>query len=230
MAKRRKTDYLRGLSRAAYNALQRYNRLAREDGLKTLAPGAVKKQANDKGVSAYEFIRREEETKIAPRATKKEEALIRKLRSIERRAGRVPTSTAAIRRSIAAAKARKPRKGVRKRNAKDVLSQLEAKALDIVDPSSVKWLATTAFNTDANETGRTLEEILNGQRYVNGKAMTTAAFKVVKDAVYDFRHRLEIGEFGSMDERVAADRAIAGMARSGFVDVSLKFKTWQTKK
>lgn len=226
---KRKTGYLRGLSRAAYNALQRYNRLAREDGLKALAPGKVKKEAKDKGVSAYEFIRKEEKN-IAPRATKKEEAMIRKLRSIERRAGKVPTSTAAIRRSIAAAKARKPRKGMRKRNAKDVLSQLETKALDIVDPSSVEWLATTAFNTDANETGRTLMEILNGQRYVSGKAMTTAAFKLVKDALYDFRHRLEIGEFGSMAEQLAADRAIAGMARSGFVDVSLKFKVWQSKK
>lgn len=227
---KRKTGYLRGLSRAAYNALQRYNRLAREDGLQPLAPGKVKKEAKDKGVSAYDFIRKQEETNIAPRATKKEEAMIRKLRSIERRVGKVPTSTAAIRRSIAAAKARKPRKGMRKRNAKDVLSQLETKALDVVDPSSVEWLATTAFNTDANETGRTLMEILNGQRYVAGKAMTTAAFKLVKDALYDFRHRLEIGEFGSMAEQVAADRAIAGMARSGFVDVSLKFKVWQSKK
>ena len=99
-----------------------------------------------------------------------------------------------------------------------------------MDPSSVKWLATTAFDTDANETGRALEEVLNGQRYVAGKGMTTAAFKLVKDALYDFRHRLEIGEFGSMAEQVAADRAIAGMARNGFVDVSLKFKAWQSKK
>lgn len=227
---KRKTGYLRGLSRAAYNALQRYNRLAREDGLKALAPGKVKSMAKEQGVSAYEFIRKAEEANIAPRSTKKEEAMIRKLRSIERRAGKVPTSTAAIRRSIAAAKARKPRKGMRKKNAKDVLSQLETKALDIVDPSSVEWLSTTAYNTDANETGRALGEILNGQRYVAGKAMTTAAFKLVKDALYDFRHRLEIGEFGSMAEQVAADRAIAGMARSGFVDVSLKFKTWQSKK
>ena len=227
---KRKTGYLRGLSRAAYNALQRYNRLAREDGMQALAPGKVKKEAKDKGMSAYEYIRKQEETNIAPRATKKEEAMIRKLRSIERRAGKVPTSTAAIRRSIAAAKAKKPRKGSRKRNAKDILSQLETKALDIVDPSSVKWLASTAFNTDANETGRALEEVLNGQRYVAGKGMTTAAFKLVKDALYDFRHRLEIGEFGSMAEQVAADRAIAGMARNGFVDVSLKFKAWQSKK
>ena len=106
MAKR-KTDYLRGLSRAAYNALQRYNRLARQDGMKTLAPGAVKRFAREQGVSAYEFIRKAEETNIAPRVSKKEEAMIRRLRAIEKRAGKVPTSTAAIRRSIAAAKAKK---------------------------------------------------------------------------------------------------------------------------
>ena len=71
MAKR-KTGYLRGLSRAAYNALQRYNRLAREDGLKALAPGKVKSMAKEQGVSAYEFIRKAEEANIAPRSTKKE--------------------------------------------------------------------------------------------------------------------------------------------------------------
>ena len=126
---KRKTGYLRGLSRAAYNALQRYNRLAREDGLKALAPGKVKSMAKEQGVSAYEFIRKAEEANIAPRSTKKEEAMIRKLRSIERRAGKVPTSTAAIRRSIAAAKARKPRKGMRKRNAKGKFSLFVPKVL-----------------------------------------------------------------------------------------------------
>ena len=53
MAKR-KTGYLRGLSRAAYNALQRYNRLAREDGLKALAPGAVKKFSEGAGMTPTE--------------------------------------------------------------------------------------------------------------------------------------------------------------------------------
>ena len=122
MAKR-KTDYLRGLSRAAYNALQRYNRLAREDGMKALAPGAVKRFAREQGVSAYEFIRKAEETNIAPRVSKKEEAMIRRLRAIEKRAGKVPTSTAAIRRSIAAAKAKKPRKGMRKKRLGEKCTQ-----------------------------------------------------------------------------------------------------------
>ena len=151
MAKR-KTDYLRGLSRAAYNALQRYNRLAREDGMKALTPGAVKRFAREQGVSPYEFIRKAEETNLAPRVSKKEEAMIRRLRSIEKRAGKVPTSTAAIRRSIAAAKAKKPRKGMRKKNAKDVLSQLEIKAYDVIDPSSVKWLASLARKAKAIKT------------------------------------------------------------------------------
>ena len=66
MAKR-KTDYLRGLSRAAYNALQRYNYLARQDGMKALAPGEVKRLAREQGVSPYDFIRKAEETNIAPK-------------------------------------------------------------------------------------------------------------------------------------------------------------------
>ena len=228
MAKR-KTDYLRGLSRAAYNALQRYNRLARQDGMKALAPGEVKRFAREHGVSPYEFIRKAEETNLAPRVSKKEEAMIRRLRSIEKRAGKVPTSTAAIRRSIAAAKAKKPRKGMRKKNAKDVLSQLEIKAYDVIDPSSVKWLASLARKAKAIKTADKIEEFLEGQLYVKGKGMLISSFNLVKDAIYDFKHRREREEFASEEEKEKADQSIADMARDGFIDVSLKFKHWQAK-
>ena len=228
MAKR-KTDYLRGLSRAAYNALQRYNRLAREDGMKALTPGVVKRLAREQGVSPYEFIRKAEETNLAPRVSKKEEAMIRRLRSIEKRAGKVPTSTAAIRRSIAAAKAKKPRKGMRKKNAKDVLSQLEIKAYDVIDPSSVKWLASLARKAKAIKTANKIEEFLEGQLYVKGKGMLISSFNLVKDAIYDFKHRREREEFASEEEKEKADQSIADMARDGFIDVSLKFKHWQAK-
>ena len=228
MAKR-KTDYLRGLSRAAYNALQRYNRLARQDGMKALAPGEVKRFAREQGVSPYEFIRKAEETNLAPRVSKKEEAMIRRLRSIEKRAGKVPTSTAAIRRSIAAAKAKKPRKGMRKKNAKDVLSQLEIKAYDVIDPSSVKWLASLARKAKAIKTADKIEEFLEGQLYVKGKGMLISSFNLVKDAIYDFKHRREREEFASEEEKEKADQSIADMARDGFIDVSLKFKHWQAK-
>ena len=228
MAKR-KTDYLRGLSRAAYNALQRYNRLARQDGMKALAPGAVKRLAMEQGVSAYEFIRKAEETNIAPRVSKKEEAMIRRLRAIEKRAGKVPTSTAAIRRSIAAAKSKKPRKGMRKKKAKDVLAQLEIKSFDVIDPSSVKWLATLARGAEAIKTADKIEEFLDGQLYVKGKGMLISSFNLVKDAIYDFKHRNKREEFASAEEKDEADRAIAAMARDGFIDVSLKFKHWQAK-
>ena len=228
MAKR-KTDYLRGLSRAAYNALQRYNRLARQDGMKALAPGEVKRLAREQGVSPYEFIRKAEETNIAPRVSKKEEAMIRRLRAIEKRAGKVPTSTAAIRRSIAAAKAKKPRKGMRKKKAKDVLAQVEIKSFDVIDPSSVKWLATLARGADATKTADTLEEILNGQLYVKGKGLLTSTFNLVKDAIYDFKSRVKREEFASVEEKEEADRAMASMARNGSIDVSLKFKHWQAK-
>lgn len=228
MAKR-KTDYLRGLSRAAYNALQRYNRLAREDGMKALTPGVVKRLAREQGVSPYEFIRKAEETNLAPRVSKKEEAMIRRLRSIEKRAGKVPTSTAAIRRSIAAAKAKKPRKGMRKKNAKDVLSQLEIKAYDVIDPSSVKWLASLARKAKAIKTADKIEEFLEGQLYVKGKGMLISSFNLVKDAIYDFKHRREREEFASEEEKEKADQSIADMARDGFIDVSLKFKHWQAK-
>ena len=226
---KRKTDYLRGLSRAAYNALQRYNRLARQDGMKALAPGAVKRLAMEQGVSAYEFIRKAEETNIAPRVSKKEEAMIRRLRAIEKRAGKVPTSTAAIRRSIAAAKAKKPRKGMRKKKAKDVLAQLEIKSFDVIDPSSVKWLATLARDAEAIKTADKIEEFLDRQLYVQGKGMLISSFNLVKDAIYDFKHRNKREEFASKEEKDEADRAIAAMARDGLIDVSLKFKHWQAK-
>ena len=228
MAKR-KTDYLRGLSRAAYNALQRYNRLARQDGMKALAPGEVKRIAREQGVSPYEFIRRAEETNIAPRVSKKEEAMIRRLRAIEKRAGKVPTSTAAIRRSIAAAKAKKPRKGMRKKSTKDVLSQLEINSLGLMYPSSVNWLAALARDAEATKTADTLDEILNGQLYVKGKGLLTSTFNLVKDAIYDFKSRVKREEFASAEEKDEADRAIATMVRDGIIDVSLKFKNWQAK-
>ena len=228
MAKR-KTDYLRGLSRAAYNALQRYNRLARQDGMKALAPGAVKRLAMEQGVSPYEFIRKAEETNIAPRVSKKEEAMIRRLRAIEKRAGKVPTSTAAIRRSIAAAKAKKPRKGMRKKSTKDVLSQLEINSLGLMYPSSVNWLAALARDAEATKTADTLDEILNGQLYAKGKGLLTSTFNLVKDAIYDFKSRVKREEFASAEEKDEADRAIAAMVRDGIIDVSLKFKNWQAK-
>ena len=229
MAKR-KTDYLRGLSRAAYNALQRYNRLAREDGMKALAPGEVKRLARQQGVSAYEFIRKAEETNIAPRVSKKEDAMIRRLRSIQKRAGKVPTSTATIRRSIAAAKAKKPRKGIRKKSTKDVLSQLEINSLGLIYPSSVNWLAALARDAEATKTADTLEEILNGEIYVKGKGLLSSTFNLVKDAIYDFKSRVKREEFASEEEKRKADQSIADMVRDGVVDVSLKFKkNWQAK-
>lgn len=229
MAKR-KTDYLRGLSRPAYNALQRYNRLARQDGMKALAPGMVKRFAREQGVSAYDFIRKAEETNIAPRVTKKEESMIRKLRAIEKRAGKVPTSTAAIRRSIAAAKTKKPRKGMRKKKAEDVLAQLEIKSFDIIDPSSVKWLATLAREAEATKTADKIEEFLVGQVYIKGKGMLISSFNLVKDAIYDFKHRKKREEFASKAEEQEADNGIAAMAKAGFVDVNLHFKNnWQAK-
>lgn len=227
MAKR-KTDYLRGLSRAAYNALQRYNRLARQDGMKALSPGEVKRLAREQGVSGYEFIRKAEETNIAPRVTKKEEAMIRRLRSIQKRAGKVPTSTAAIRRSIAAAKAKKPRKGMRKKKAEDVISQLEINSLGLIYPSSVNWLAALARDAEATKTAETLEGILNGEVYVKGKGLLSSTFNLVKDAIYDFKSRMKREEFATEEEKDEADRAIAAMVRDGIVDVSLKFKkNWQ---
>ena len=227
---KRKTDYLRGLSRAAYNALQRYNRLAREDGLKALAPGAVKRFAREQGVSAYEFIRKAEETNIAPRVSKKEESMIRRLRSIQKRAGKVPTSTAAIRRSIAAAKAKKPRKGMRKKTTKDVLSQLEINSFGLIYPSSVNWLAALARDAEATKTADTLEEILNGEVYVKGKGLLSSTFNLVKDAIYDFKSRVKREEFATEEEKRKADQSIADMVRDGVVDVSLKFKkNWQAK-
>ena len=229
MAKR-KTDYLRGLSRAAYNALQRYNRLARQDGMKALAPGEVKRLARGQDVSPYEFIRKAEETNLAPRVSKKEDAMIRRLRAIQKRAGKVPTSTAAIRRSIAAAKAKKPRKGMRKKKAEDVIAQLEINSFGLIYPSSVNWLAALARDAGATKTADTLEEILNGELYVKGKGLLSSTFNLVKDAIYDFKSRVKREEFASEEEKGKADQSIADMARDGFVDVSLKFKkNWQAK-
>ena len=104
MAKR-KTGYLRGLSRAAYNALQRYNRLAREDGLKTLAPGKIKDLSKKAGMTQVEYIRSAEQANIGPRLSRSEERMVDKLRRIEKSAGKRPTSRGAIRRSIAELKA-----------------------------------------------------------------------------------------------------------------------------
>ena len=156
--------------------------------------------------------------------------MIRKLRAIEKRAGKVPTSTAAIRRSIAAAKAKKPGKGMRKKKAEDVISQLEVKAYDIIDPSSVKWLAILARDAGARQTASKIEEFLNGQLYVKGKGMLISSFNLVKDAIYDFKHRVKREEFLSVEEMEEADGAIAAMARDGFIDVNLHFKNkWQAK-
>ena len=75
MAKR-KTGYLRGLSRAAYNALQRYNRLAREDGLKALTPGKIKKYSKEAGMTQVEYIRSAEEANLGPRLSRNEERMV----------------------------------------------------------------------------------------------------------------------------------------------------------
>ena len=104
---KRKTGYLRGLSRAAYNALQRYNRLAREDGLKPLAPGKIKNYSKEAGMTPTEYIRKAEETNLGPRLSRNEERMVDKLRRIEKAAGKRPTSRGAIRRSIAELRAQR---------------------------------------------------------------------------------------------------------------------------
>ena len=70
---------------------------------------------------------------------------------------------------------------------------------------------------------------MDGQLYVKGKGMLISSFNLVKDAIYDFKHRNKREEFASKEEKDEADRAIAAMARDGFIDVSLKFKHWQAK-
>ena len=234
MAKR-KTGYLRGLSRAAYNALQRYNRLAREDGLKALSPGKVKKDAEDKGVSAYEFIRKQEETNLGPRLSRNEERMVDKLRRIEKSAGKRPTSRGAIRRSIAELKAqrkgRKRRKGMRsaKQAARDTLASLEAKALDIRHPYDVRWLEKFAEELEANNTAlEILANLADGKDlYVKGRGMLTAGFELVKRELYDFKLRKKRKEFETLADEVAADKGIAEDARRAFVDVTMHFKLWQ---
>ena len=70
---------------------------------------------------------------------------------------------------------------------------------------------------------------MEGQLYVKGKGMLISSFNLVKDAIYDFKHRREREEFASEEEKEKADQSIADMARDGFIDVSLKFKHWQAK-
>ena len=127
---KRKTGYLRGLSRAAYNALQRYNRLAREDGLKALTPGKVKEWSKNAGKTPIEYIRGAEEANLGPRLSRNEERMVDKLRRIEKSAGKRPTSRGAIRRSIAELRAKRSgrpwKKGMRsaKQATRDTLAKL----------------------------------------------------------------------------------------------------------
>ena len=234
MAKR-KTGYLRGLSRAAYNALQRYNRLAREDGLKPLAPGKVKNYSKDAGMTPIEYIRSAEEANIGPRLSRNEERMVDKLRRIEKAAGKRPTSRGAIRRSIAELKAqrkrRKWKKGLpsAKNAARDTLAKLEEKALDIRHPYDVRWLEKFAEELDANNTALAILENLADDKdlYVEGRGMLTAGFELVKDELYDLKHRKQNDEFKNLADEVAADKAIAEDARRAFVDVTTHFKLWQ---
>lgn len=234
MAKR-KTGYLRGLSRAAYNALQRYNRLAREDGLKTLAPGAIKKFSKGAGMTPIEYVRSAEEANIGPRLSMSEERMVDKLRRIEKAAGKRPTSRGAIRRSIA--ELRTQRKGSPwkrgKRSAKnatrDTLARLEAKALDIRHPYDVRWLEKFAEELEARNTAiEILYNLADGKDlYVKGRGMLTAGFELVKDELYDFKQRKKRKEFKTLADEVAADKAIAEDARRAFVDVTMHFRLWQ---
>lgn len=230
-----KKSYLRGLSRAAYNALQRYNRLAREDGLKTLAPGAVKKFSKEAGMTPIEYVRSAEQANIGPRLSRSEERMVDKLRRIEKAAGKRPTSRGAIRRSIAELRAQ--RKGIPwkrgKRSAKnatrDTLARLEAKALDIRHPYDVRWLEKFAEELDANNTAIEILANLADDKdlYVKGRGMLTAGFELVKDELYDFKQRKKRKEFKTLADEVAADKAIAEDAKRAFVDVTMHFKLWQ---
>ena len=234
MAKR-KTGYLRGLSRAAYNALQRYNRLAREDGLKALAPGAVKKLSEKAGMTPTEYIRNAEQANIGPRLSRNEERMVDKLRRIEKAAGKRPTSRGAIRRSIAELRAKRSASPYKrgKRSAKhatrDTLAKLEAKALDIRHPYDVRWLEKFAEELDANNTALAILENLAGGKdlYVKGRGMLTAGFELVKRELYDFKLRKKRKEFETLADEVAADKGIAEDARRAFVDVTMHFKLWQ---
>ena len=231
----KKTGYLRGLTRAAYNALQRYNRLAREDGLKSLAPGAVKKLSENAGMTPTEYLRNAEQANLGPRLSRNEERMVDKLRRIEKEAGKRPTSRGAIRRSIAELRAqrkgRKWKKGMRsaKNATRDTLAKLEAKALDIRHPYDVRWLEKFAEELDAWNTAlEILYNLADGKDlYVKGRGMLTAGFELVKDELYDFKQRKKRKEFKTLADEVAADKAIAEDARRAFVDVTMHFKLWQ---
>ena len=234
MAKR-KTGYLRGLSRAAYNALQRYNRLAREDGLKALTPGKIKKYSKDAGMTQVEYIRSAEEANLGPRLSRSEERMVDKLRRIEKSAGKRPTSRGAIRRSIAELRAQRKgrpwKKGMRsaKQATRDTLANLEAKALDIRHPYDVRWLEKFAEDLEARNTAiEILYNLADGKDlYVKGRGMLTAGFELVKDELYDFKQRKKRKEFKTLADEVAADKAIAEDARRAFVDVTMHFRLWQ---
>ena len=232
---KRKTGYLRGLSRAAYNALQRYNRLAREDGLKPLAPGKIKSYSKEAGMTPTEYIRKAEEANLGPRLSRNEERMVDKLRRIEKSAGKRPTSRGAIRRSIAELRAKRSgrpwKKGMRsaKQATRDTLARLEAKALDIRHPYDVRWLEKFAEELDANNTALEILANLADDKdlYVKGRGMLTAGFELVKDELYDFKQRKKRKEFKTLADEVAADKAIAEDARRAFVDVTMHFKLWQ---
>ena len=232
---KRKTGYLRGLSRAAYNALQRYNRLAREDGLKPLAPGKIKNYSKEAGMTPTEYIRKAEEANLGPRLSRNEERMVDKLRRIEKAAGKRPTSRGAIRRSIAELRAKRAgstyKRGKRsaKQATRDTLEKLEAKALDIRHPYDVRWLEKFAEELDANNTAlEILANLADGKDlYVKGRGMLTAGFELVKDELYDFKQRKKRKEFKTLADEVAADKAIAEDARRAFVDVTMHFKLWQ---
>ena len=232
---KRKTGYLRGLSRAAYNALQRYNRLAREDGLKTLAPGKVKDLSKKAGMTPLEYVRSAEQANIGPRLSRSEERMVDKLRRIEKAAGKRPTSRGAIRRSIAELKAKrsgKPRKkGMRsaKQATRDTLAKLEANALDIRHPYDVRWLEKFAEELEAWNTALEILKNLADDKdlYIKGRGMLTAGFELVKRELYDFKLRKNRKEFNTLADEVAADKGIAEDARRAFVDVTTHFKLWQ---
>lgn len=231
----RKTGYLRGLTRAAYNALQRYNRLAREDGLKPLAPGKIKENAKNAGMTPTEYIRNAEQANIGPRLSRSEERMVDKLRRIEKAAGKRPTSRGAIRRSIAELRAQrkgspwKRGKRLAKHATRDTLARLEAKALDIRHPYDVRWLEKFAEELDANNTALEILANLADDKdlYVKGRGMLTQGFEFVKNELYDFKLRKKRKEFKTLADEVATDKAIAEDARRAFVDVTMHFKLWQ---
>lgn len=231
----KKTGYLRGLTRAAYNALQRYNRLAREDGLKALTPGKVKNYSRDAGKTPIEYIRDAEQANLGPRLSRSEERMVDKLRRIEKAAGKRPTSRGAIRRSIAELRAQRKgspwKRGKRsvKNATRDTLARLEAKALDIRHPYDVRWLEKFAEELEARNTAiEILYNLADGKDlYVKGRGMLTAGFELVKDELYDFKQRKKRKEFKTLADEIAADKAIAEDARRAFVDVTMHFRLWQ---